>query len=236
MDLVDGHGAVVDVALTAGPHPLLVAPLVEVVGDDRGRGRGNLGGAGHRVGLLEPVAAGALNLELVAGANPDLGNENLPHAGRTQRTHRGLRAVPVVELADDAHGAGVGSPHGECGTGGLTQLVGVGLHVRAQDLPQVLVAALGDQVGVHLTQGRQVAVRIVAHDRVLAVGDGHAVGGNLLAGHGRDPDAAALVHGSVCAGGSDDVDRVGQVRDDSDGDALVTEMGAQHRVGRVVGA
>ena len=87
VDLVDGHGAVVDVAFTAGLHPLLVAPLVEVVGDDRGRGRGNLGGAGHRVGLLEPVAAGALDLELVAGANPDLGDENLPHAGRTQRTH-----------------------------------------------------------------------------------------------------------------------------------------------------
>ena len=105
-----------------------------------------------------------------------------------------------------------------------------------QHLPQVLVAALGDQVGVHLAQGGQVAVGIVAHDRVLAVGDGHAVGGDLLAGQGRNPDAAALVRGSVCTGGGDDVDRVGQVRDNSDGDAVVTEVCAQHRVGRVVRA
>ena len=236
VDLVDGHGAVVDVAVTARLHPLLVGPLVEVVGDDRCRGRGNLGGAGQRVGLLEPVAAGALDLKLVAGADADLGNEDLPHAGRTQRTHGGLGAVPVVELADDAHGAGVGGPHGEGGAGGLAQLVGVGLHVRAQDLPQFLMAALGDQVGVHLTQGGQVTVGVVANDRVFAVGDGHAVGGDLLAGQGRDPDTSALVRGSVGAGGGDDVDRVGQVRDDADGDALVTEVGAQHRVGRVVGA
>ena len=98
------------------------------------------------------------------------------------------------------------------------------------------MAALGDQVGVHLAQGRQVTVGIVAHDGVLAIGDGHAVGGDLLAGQGRDPDAAALVRRSVGAGGGDDVDRVGQVRDDSDGDTVVTEVGAQHGVGRVVGA
>ena len=236
VDLVNRHGAGVDVAVLAGGHPLLVGPLVEVVGDDRGGGRGDLGGAGQRVGLLEPVAAGALDLELVARTHADLGNEELPHAGRTQRTHGGLRAVPVVEFADDAHGAGVGGPHGKGGTGGLAELVGVGLHVRAQDVPEVLVATLRNQVGVHLAQGRQVPVGIIAHDGVVAVGDGHAVGGDLLIGQGSDPDAAALVGSSVGARRRDDVDRVGQVRDDADGDAVVAKVGAQHGVGRVVGA
>ena len=98
------------------------------------------------------------------------------------------------------------------------------------------MAALGDQVGVHLTQGGQETVGIVADDRVFAVCNRHTVGGNLLARQGCDPDTAALVRGSVGTGGGDDVDRVGQVRDDSDGDTVVTEVGAQHRVGRVVGA
>ena len=34
VDLVDGHGAGVGVAVLAGRHPLVVGPLVEVVGDD----------------------------------------------------------------------------------------------------------------------------------------------------------------------------------------------------------
>ena len=236
VDLVDRHGSGVDVAVLAGGHPLLVGPLVEVVGDDRGSGRGNLGGAGQRVGLLEPVAAGALDLKLVARTHADLGDEDLPHAGRTQRTHGGLRAVPVVEFADDAHGTGVGGPHGESGTGGLAELVGVGLHVCTQDVPEVLVATLRDEVCVHLAQRGQVTIGVVANGGVIAVGDGQTVGGDLLVGQGRDPDAAALMGGSVGAGGRDDIDRVGQVRDNTDGDAVVAKVGAQHGVGRVVGA
>ena len=197
VDLVDGHGAGVGVAVLAGRHPLVVGPLVEVVGDDRGRSRGNLRGASQRVGLLEPVAAGTLDLELVAHADADVGDENLPDAGGAQRTHGGSHAIPEVELADDAHSAGVGGPHGEGGTGGLTQFVGVGLHVGTQDVPQVLVAALRDEVGVHLAQGGQVAVGVVAQVRVLAVGHRDAVGGDLLVGQHRDPDTAALVGGGV---------------------------------------
>ena len=98
------------------------------------------------------------------------------------------------------------------------------------------MATLRDEVGVHLAQGRQVPVGIIAHDGVVAVGDGHAVGGDLLVRQDSNPDAAALVGSSVGAGGRDDVDRVGQVCDDADSDAVVAKVGAQHGVGRVVGA
>ena len=57
-------------------HPLLVLPLVELVGDHRGGGRGDLGGAGHRVGLLVPGAVGEADLELVAGADPTPGTKS----------------------------------------------------------------------------------------------------------------------------------------------------------------
>ena len=236
VDLVDGHGAGVDVAILARLHPLLVPPGVEVVGDHRGRGGRNLRGARERIGLLEPVATRPLDLELVARPHGDVGNEDLPHARGSQRTHRRRGAIPVVKLADNAHRARVGRPHGKGGAGGLAQLVGVSCHVRAENLPQVLVAALGDQVGVHLAQGRQEAVGIVAHRRVFAVGDGHAVGRDLLAGHDRDPNAASLVGGGVGSRGRDDVDGVSQVGDGANRDAGVAEVRAEHGVWRVVGA
>ena len=236
VDLVDGHGAGVRVAVLAGRHPLVVGPLVEVVGDDRGRGRGNLRGASQRVGLLEPVAAGTLDLELVAHADADAGDENLPDAGGTQRPHGGSHAVPEVELADDAHGARVGGPHGEGGTGGFAQLVSVGLHMGTEDVPQILMAALRDEVGVHLAQGRQVTVGVVANGGVVAVGDGHTVRGDLLAGQNRDPNAATLMGGSVSTGRCDDVDRVGQASHGADGDTSLAQMSAEHRVRRIVRA
>ena len=42
------------------------------------------------------------DLELVALADGDAGNEDLPHAARAERSHRMPPAVPRVEVADDA--------------------------------------------------------------------------------------------------------------------------------------
>ena len=75
-----------------------------------------------------------------------------------------VRAVPGVEVADHAHRAGVGRPHRE---GDALDRAARGLvpaDVRAEHLPQPLVAALADQVLVELAERGHPAVRVV--DRV----------------------------------------------------------------------
>ena len=109
-------------------------------------------------------------------------------------------------------------------------------HVRAQHLPQVLVAALGDQVGVHLPQGRQVVVGVVDGVRVLAVSDPQPVVGHLVAGDDGHPHAPALVDGREGPLGGDDLHRVRQVRHRAYCDPPVSHVRAEHGVGRVEGA
>ncbi len=65
--------------------------------------------------------------------------------------------------------------------------------MRAEHVPQLLVAALGDQVEVHLAEGRQEAVRVIAGNRVPAVHGIDGVVGNRGAGERGDPHAAVLV-------------------------------------------
>ncbi len=144
----------------AGGQPLGVAPLVPGGVDDR-RGRGRpLGQVGHGVGLAPPLPVRPADVELVPGAVAHVGHEQLPDPGAAQRPHRVPAAVPVVEVADDPHAAGVGRPDRE----GRPGHVAVLLHVRAEDLPEVLVPALADQVQVHLAQGGQEPVRVVGDD------------------------------------------------------------------------
>src|SRR3954452_3290534 len=44
----------------------------------------------------------AEDLELVAGAAPDAGNEDLPSADLDALAHRMTTAIPVIEVTDDA--------------------------------------------------------------------------------------------------------------------------------------
>jgi hypothetical protein len=104
----------------------------------------------------------------------------------------------------------------------------------SQDLPQLLVAALGDEVGVHLTQGRHVAVGVVDGGGLVAVGDLDAVVGDLLARQDRHPHAVLLMSGRVGAVLGDDDDVVGQVADGADGDAVLAHVGPQDLVRVVV--
>jgi len=108
------------------------------------------------------------------------------------------------------------------------------LDVGAQDLPQLLVAALGDEVGVHLAQSGHVAVGVVHGGGLVTVGDLDAVVGDLLARQHRDPHAVLLVHGREGAVLGDDDDVVGQVADGADGDAVLAHVGAQDLVRVVV--
>ena len=231
VDLVDRHGPLVRGTGGTRVHPFLVLPVVEVVGDDRGGGRRDLRGPRQRIGLLEPVATRALDLVLVAGAHTDAGDEDLPHAGGPEGTHRGGGAVPEVEVTDDPHGARAGGPHGEGDTLDVPHLPGVVLEVRAEHLPQFLVTTLLDEVGVHLPQGRQEAVRVVDDGDLVAVGDAHPVVGDLREGKDRHPDPVAFVRGGVGGVLGDDLDRVGEVVHGPHGDGVVPQVGPEHGVG-----
>ena len=80
-------------------------------------------------------------------------------------------AVPVVEVADHPYTASAGRPHGERGSGHRSVQAVVHMGVGAEHLPQLLVAALADQMQVDLAQGRQEAVGVLGGQRVAVVLD-----------------------------------------------------------------
>ncbi len=113
------------------------------------------------------------------------------------------------------------------------------LDVRAEHIPEALVAAFADQVQVQFANGGQVAVGVVGRLRRLAlVGDFQPVVRHVARlqrlQHG-DPHAAGLVRHREGAGSGHDGDGFGEVLDRADGDvAVVIEVRAQDRVRRVV--
>ena len=160
--LVDRHRSVHGRLVAAVGHPLVVAPGVRRLEDHRRRRRGSLGVEGHRVGLLAPLAVGAEDQELVLRPRADVGHEQLPDARGAELAHRVLAAVPAVEVALDPHALGRRRPHGErraLDRRGAEALVPV--PVRAEHRPQQLVAALVDEVQVHLAEAGQEAVGVV---------------------------------------------------------------------------
>ena len=67
------------------------------------------------------------------------------------------------------------------------------VHVGAEDVPELLVAALVDQVQVDLAQRGQEPVGVVEDGRLAAVGDRDPVVGDLRDGQHADPDPLVLV-------------------------------------------
>ncbi len=146
-------------ARSRDPGP--VAPLVRALEHHRGGARRRLGGRGQRVGLQAQRAVGAADLELVVPVGADAGHEELPDPRRPQRAHRVHPSVPAVPVAHHAHRARRGRPHRERRPGDAVDLA----QVRAEALPQALVAALADQVQVELADGRQERVGVGARGR-----------------------------------------------------------------------
>ena len=217
-------------------HPGGIAPPVAGGEDDRGGGRRDLGGLRHRVGLEPTHTVAADDLVLVPGARSDLGDEHLPHAAGTQRTHRGGGAVPVVEVTDHPHALCVGCPDRESHAVHGTVRGLVDVRVGAEHLPQLFVPALGDEVLVHLAQGGQEAVRVVRGQFVAAVRHGQPVvrnRGHRQLGH---PDPRVLVlHGEAIL--PDDHVHLGRVRaQHPHRDAVGVDVGAEHLVRLAVGA
>ncbi len=220
--------------LRAGLHPLRVVPLVPCRGDHRSGGRRDLGGEGHRVGLLPPDAVLPEDLELVSGALADPGHEQLPDAGRTQRAHRRACAGPVIEVTGDADAPGAGRPHRERGAGNGAAGGVIGADVRTEHIPQVLVPALADQIQVHLAERRQPPVRVVdlVHG-ARAVVDAHPVVTHRPVDHsGEDAAVGALERDLLALLQQGDVLRV-MAQGPHDGGAVALRVCAENAV-RVV--
>ena len=71
---------------------------------------GRSSAAGERIGLVDPAAVGAADVELVAVAEHCRRDEPGPHAAVTTAVQEG--AGPAVELSRHGHGRRVGCPHG----------------------------------------------------------------------------------------------------------------------------
>ena len=185
--LVGAHRGLQRVARGTAAQPLVVAPLV-LRGEHHRRRRGrDLGAEGERVGLLPPHPVLPENLVLVVRAVTDAGDEQLPDAGRAHRPHRVGPAVPVVEVAGQADALRAGGPHreGRALHGSGDPVVGAG--VRAEHVPELLVATFADQVQVDLAQRRQEPVRVVDQPGRPVVGDLQAVVRHLRRGQHRRP-------------------------------------------------
>ena len=194
--LVDAHRAVVRVARRRARPSTRCRPTrgPDVV-DDRPGVRRALGAARHRVGLGAHDVVGTADLELVDVADADVGHEQLPHARGADQPHRVDPAVPVVEVADDAHRLGPRRPHRERDPAHRAHRPVVLAQPGAEDGPQLLVAALADEVQVDLAEGGGEPVGVVL-EVLDAVGPGHeqpVVHRAGRVGAHRRPDALGLV-------------------------------------------
>src|SRR5579871_2781738 len=111
MRLVDQHWPREGIA-GAALQPLLVAPGVAAqVGDDRGRGRADLGGEAVGVGLVHLVAADLrADVELVSDPRLQAGDEQFPDAPFAAPAQRVATRIPLVEVADHRYPAGMRGP------------------------------------------------------------------------------------------------------------------------------
>ena len=80
------------------------------------------------------------------------------------------------------------------------------------------MTAFGDEVGVHLTERRQVVVGVVKSRDLITVGDANAIVRDLFTGKDANPHAGVFVGCGVRCGWGDNVDCVGKVMNGADGD------------------
>ncbi len=132
-------------------QPLGVGPAVMRLEDHRAGLRRQLGPQGDGIGLEADDAVGAADRELVGVARGRLGYEQLPDAGGTERPHRVCALVPDVEVADHADGAGSGRPDRERRSRGAVERA----RMRAERVPEPLVAALADEMEIELAERRE---------------------------------------------------------------------------------
>jgi hypothetical protein len=160
MHLVGAHRLENRILPGATRHPFVVLPGVIAGGDLRCGLRWHLGGECQRISAIADRPIDAVHPELVQAADRKARPKQLPHPGRAEHPHRRFVTVPVIELADQAHALGIRCPHGKRHPLDLAVGGGEGARVRAEDLPESFVAALGEQVQVKFAQRRQEPVGV----------------------------------------------------------------------------
>src|SRR6266446_7859067 len=136
----------------AGPflHPFRIfKTILRLVDDGRSVWR-NLGIESVRVGLHERRPAPRFDLILIELAGLHFWNEDLPNTGIAERPHRMPRAVPVVEVADDAYPFRVWSPNGKRNS----FYAFMRDHVRAELLVNLLVPTFAKEIEIKFPQRR----------------------------------------------------------------------------------
>ena len=250
--LIDGDRAIMRVGGAAVLHPGVIVPLVGGFGDDGGGVRRNFVLTLHRVSLHLPRVIGVQDLELVGLARADSGDEDLPHAGGAELAHGMTAAIPSVEVTDYAHGMGVRGPHGECGAYHLfagravcaAHRIVIAQHMRAKRLPELLVTALAEQIGVHVADCGHIAIWVVLNEHCAAfpLGPDTVVGNRgllLSAGsrHGNHEHAVVFVGHRVFAILGEDGHGLGKRTQHTDcggvGMLADAEMPAENSVGIV---
>ena len=104
------------------------------------------------------------DLELVALAVGEIGNEDLPDAGRRQQPHRWTRPSQPLKSPMTLTRSAFGAQTAKC-----TPVVDAdGDAVRAELLERAVVRALAEQVQIEVGEHAAVAVRIVDLDDVIA--------------------------------------------------------------------
>ncbi|CAB4930120.1 unannotated protein [freshwater metagenome] len=236
MHLVDAHGPPVGVVRGTVREPCVVLPAMSRREDDRAVRGWDLGRERVRVGLLAPGTVTSEDLELVGGAIADAGDEQLPDAGRAQGAHRVGGAVPEVEVAGDANSLRVRCPDGERDAADRTERGRVLAHVRAEHLPELLVAALADEMEIDLAEGGEESVGVVGGDDAAGISDIDRVVRNLGGLDDPAPNAAVFVAQRDPRIGSHDGDAVGKGTQDADGDGAAAGVRTEDLVRLVMGA
>src|SRR5512134_114317 len=117
VDLINGHGGIPVVAVSAAAHPLLVVPgIIGGIRNNRSGSRRTFSFGGAWIGLLgQPIAEPVLELILVDLAFVNVREEQLPHTAFVATAHRVAATIPCIEVADDADLSRIRGPDGEGG-------------------------------------------------------------------------------------------------------------------------
>src|SRR5207342_1192287 len=173
--------------LTAVPHPVVVAPFVLALVDDRGGMRGSLREPRHGICLEPPDTIGTKHLEFVEAACAGSFDEQRPDSGSGHQLHVVPLAVPVVEVPDEPYGLGVRRPDRESSAEDRAALGVLDRHfVGAQSAPALGVVPFVETGEVPTSQ---TAARVVRHECYSCSLIGLASSAGSLGGLAGSPDS-----------------------------------------------
>src|SRR5579862_630442 len=126
-------------------HPILIGPLIVKIPNHRRGTRRLFTPDADRVSFIDAVSvAPGLDVKFVERASGYARNKTLPNAGVSARLKRIRLELPVIEVADDGHLAGIRSPHTEnCPSFALARD-----EMRTHGLVKTIVAAFVEQVEI----------------------------------------------------------------------------------------